>query len=77
MVHVCKLSGPQRDLQLPPETVAYLLPCLRQRCSQGVFFYRGTAMAEFQHVNSNCMIEPEIRKSRELHAMLGLKLLLR
>ena len=25
MVHVCKLSGPQRDLQLPPETVAYLL----------------------------------------------------
>ena len=21
MVHVCKLSGPQRDLQLPPETV--------------------------------------------------------
>ena len=39
-----------RDLQLPPETVAYLLPCLRQGCSQGVFFYRCTAMAEFQHV---------------------------
>ena len=38
MVHVCKVSGPQRDLQLPPETVAYLLPCLRQGCSQGVFF---------------------------------------
>ena len=55
MVHVCKVSGPQRDLQLPPETVAYLLPCLRQGCSQGVFFYRGTAMAEFQHVN--CIIE--------------------
>ena len=54
MEHVCKLSGPQRDLQLPPETVAYLLPCLRQGCSQGVFFYRCTAMAEFQHVN--CMI---------------------
>ena len=43
MVHVCKVSGPQIDLQLPPETV---FPA---------FFYRGTAMAEFQHVN--CMIE--------------------
>ena len=54
MVHVCKLSGPQRDLQLPPETVAYLLQG-KGVASRVYFFYRGTAMAEFQHVN--CMIE--------------------
>ena len=52
MEHVCKVSGPQRDLQLPPETVAYLLPWGVARV---YFFNRCTAMAEFQHVN--CMIE--------------------
>ena len=35
MEHVCKVSGPQRDLQLPPETVAYL----KGACSHGVFFF--------------------------------------
>ena len=54
MVHVCKLSGPQRDLQLPPETVAYLLPCHKARVCI-VTEALTTAMAEFQHVN--CMID--------------------
>ena len=42
---------------------------------QGVFFTE--ALAEFQHVN--CMIAryTNYEKSRELHAILGLKLLLR
>ena len=44
-----------------------------QGCSHGVFFTE--ALAESQHVN--CMIVRIFGKSRELHAMLGLKLLLR
>ena len=55
MVHVRKLSGPQRspvtarDCDLPS-----FLP-QGKGVARVYFFYRGIAMAEFQHVN--CMIE--------------------
>ena len=50
--------------------------CMSKGVARVNFFLPRHCMAEFQHVN--CMIvRIWDRKSRELHAMLGLKLLLR